>query len=82
MYTQSQAAGFVCGYREAGGVDFSEDGHTWDPRNPLNARGVHRHMPPERIDHVLRRAFGPLRGVTASKAQVTNATGMRFCGGC
>lgn len=25
---------------------------TWCPKNKLNARGVHRHLPPARIDHV------------------------------
>ena len=25
---------------------------TWCPRNKLNARGVHRHLPPARIDHL------------------------------
>ncbi|MGA2886716.1 MAG: endonuclease/exonuclease/phosphatase family protein [Terracidiphilus sp.] len=29
---------------------------TWDPLNPLNSRGPHRHCPPQRIDHVFVRA--------------------------
>lgn len=29
---------------------------TWDPSNPLNSGGPHKHCPPQRIDHVFLRA--------------------------
>eukprot|EP00038_Savillea_parva_P013040 m.208580 g.208580 ORF g.208580 m.208580 type:complete len:317 (+) comp24181_c0_seq1:109-1059(+) len=70
-YEYALSLGFACGYRESGGCDFDAGGHTWDPLNPLNANGVHGHMPPERIDHVLRRASGgPLLTARATRAEV------------
>lgn len=29
-----------------------EEGYTWDPANPLVARGNEAHLPPQRIDHI------------------------------
>jgi endonuclease/exonuclease/phosphatase family metal-dependent hydrolase len=70
-YEYALSHGFACGYREAGGCDFHEDGHTWDPKNPLNIDGVHGHMPPERIDHVLRRSTcGPMVSSRARRTQI------------
>jgi len=46
-------------YRRVIGAGYSDaftagagSGHSWDPANPLVARGAEAHLPPQRIDHI------------------------------
>ena len=45
------------------------EGETWDPYNPLNARGPHRHAPPDRIDHVFLKSGTALDAWRVEKAE-------------
>ncbi len=47
IYKELCALELVDAFAAAGG-----DGMTWDPTNPLVARGRESHLPPQRIDHV------------------------------
>ncbi len=47
IYKVVGARGFVDAFSTCGG-----EGMTWDPANPLVARGRESHLPPQRIDHV------------------------------
>mgnify|MGYP001619461940 CR=1 FL=1 len=47
IYKELCGRGLVDVFAAAGG-----DGMTWDPANPLVARGRESHLPPQRIDHV------------------------------
>jgi len=44
--------GFVDPAAESGDGANQEESITWDPQNPLNAEGPHRHCPPQKVDHI------------------------------
>jgi len=52
-YRQLEACGFTDLFAHLHGDD---PACTWDPKNALNAHGLHRSCPPQRIDHVFVRA--------------------------
>jgi endonuclease/exonuclease/phosphatase family metal-dependent hydrolase len=67
-YRQLEAAGLTDLFAHLHGDDPS---CTWDPKNELNARGLHRTCPPQRIDHVFVRADDVRLGrVTPRRARV------------
>jgi len=52
VYGRIVAAGFVDAFAATATAEQKQFVVTWDPANPLNAGGVHRHSPSQRIDHV------------------------------
>jgi endonuclease/exonuclease/phosphatase family metal-dependent hydrolase len=67
-YRQLEASGFTDVYAHLHGMDAA---CTWDPKNPLNAHGLHRTCPPQRIDHVFVRTEDLRLGrVTPHRARI------------
>jgi endonuclease/exonuclease/phosphatase family metal-dependent hydrolase len=52
VYRRIVGAGFVDAFAATATSEQKESPVTWDPANPLNAGGPHRHAPSQRIDHV------------------------------